>query len=157
MVLVALLLDNRLAVHAAGLDVASGDGLNVEALGACPDAATVHRIVTSVVSADEARGATVSIQDRGPHYRIAVRGEATTLNDPARDCAARARQAAVVVAGTMRSHPLVRCGLNVELGVAPPPWMPATPTPPMRPAEQAKSGSRFKMSSFATESRSCFP
>ena len=39
----------------------------------------------------------LSIQDRGPHFRVAVGDRATTLDDPARDCAARAREAAVVV------------------------------------------------------------
>ena len=99
--------DNEAAARAAGLDVAGGGGLNVEALGACPDAATVHGIITSLVSAEEAKDTTLSIQDLGAHYRIALRGEATTLDDPARDCAARARQAAVVVASALRSHPLV--------------------------------------------------
>jgi len=45
------------------------------------------------------------IEDRGSSYRIVVRGTATTLEDPARDCAERAREAAVIAANDLRSHP----------------------------------------------------
>jgi len=70
------------------------DGLTIEVVGACPDAATVRRLLTGLVSPDEARAMHVTIEDRGAQVRIAVREEATTLDDPARDCAARARMAA---------------------------------------------------------------
>src|SRR6185436_8190733 len=66
-----------------------------------PDATAVRRLLAGLVSPGVARGATVSIQDRGQRYRIAVRRAATMLDDPARDCAARARRAAVVVAGEL--------------------------------------------------------
>jgi hypothetical protein len=46
----------------------------------------------------------ISIQDRGPHYRVAVDKEATTLDDPARDCAARARHVAVIVANALPTY-----------------------------------------------------
>jgi hypothetical protein len=82
-------------------------GLTLDVAGACPAAAEVQRLLSEVVSADEGRGVAVSIQDRGAHYRIALRETATTLDDPGRDCAARARQAAVVVASELRSHPRV--------------------------------------------------
>jgi hypothetical protein len=82
-------------------------GVALEVVGACPDAAAVRSILQGLLTADEARGAPIAIWDQGPHYRIAVREAATTLDDPGRDCAARARQAAVVVADDLRSHPLV--------------------------------------------------
>jgi hypothetical protein len=76
----------------------------LDVVGACPDGAAVRRLLDPLVTAEEARATTISIQDRGPQYRIVVGGKATTLDDPARDCAARARQAAVVVASGLRSH-----------------------------------------------------
>jgi hypothetical protein len=82
-------------------------GLSLEMRGACPDEAAVRRLLAELVSADQARGVPISIWDQGPHYRIAVRGVATTLNDPARDCAVRAREAAVVAARDLLTHPLV--------------------------------------------------
>jgi hypothetical protein len=83
---------------------ASGLPVELQVVGACPDAAEVRRLLGELLSADEARGASVQIQDQGPHYRVLVRQVATTLDDPARDCAARARQAAVVAANELRSH-----------------------------------------------------
>jgi hypothetical protein len=75
----------------------------LDVVGACPEGAVVRRLVERLVTAEEWKAA-VSMQDQGPQYRIAVDGNATTLADPARDCAARARQAAVVVASGLRSH-----------------------------------------------------
>jgi hypothetical protein len=75
----------------------------LDVVGACPDGAAVRRLLDRLVTADEWRN-TVAIQDRGPQYRIAVGDTATTLEDPARDCAARARQAAAVAASGLRSH-----------------------------------------------------
>jgi len=91
--------------HAA--DGAPTDDLTLEVVGACPDVDSIRRLPGELVSADEARGAAVSIWDQGPHYRIVVRQIRTTLDDPARDCAARARQAAALVADELRSHPQV--------------------------------------------------
>jgi hypothetical protein len=102
-------------VLAAGTDVAgataqpSPDRLAVEleVIGACPDRATLERLLGELLAGDEGRGAKATILDRGPHYRVAVGERALTLDDPARDCAARARQAAVFVAGELRAHPRV--------------------------------------------------
>jgi hypothetical protein len=80
------------------------DGVALDVAGACPEVAAVRRLLAALVTADEAQAAVVSVQDQGPHYRIAVRSQATTLDDPARDCAARARQAAIVAASGLRSH-----------------------------------------------------
>jgi hypothetical protein len=83
------------------------DGLALDVVGACPDGAEVRRLLAGLVSPDEARAAPVSIQDRGRHFRIAVREQATTLDDPSRDCGARARQAAVVAANDLQPHRVV--------------------------------------------------
>ena len=94
-----------------GSALASGpdaDALAIEVVGACPDAGAVRRLLAPLVSAEEARNAPVSIQDRGPHYRIAVRKAATMLDDPARDCAARARHAAVFAADELHAPKLVQ-------------------------------------------------
>src|SRR6185437_11581139 len=82
-------------------------GIRLEIAGACPDEAEVRRLLAQVLSPDEARAAPIAVQDLGPHYRIVVRETATTLDDPARNCAARAQQAAVIVANDLRSHPQV--------------------------------------------------
>jgi len=83
------------------------EGLAVDVVGACPDADAVRRALAGILSAEEAAGASLAVQDQGPHYRLVVRDAATTLADPGRHCAARARQAAVVMAADLRSHPVV--------------------------------------------------
>src|SRR5436190_12014487 len=87
----------------ADADVAIGGMLTMEVVGACPDVDTVRRLLAGLVSAEQARAAPVSVQDRGPSFRVAVRDEATMLADPARDCAARARQAAAVAAVALQA------------------------------------------------------
>lgn len=89
------------------------DGLSIEVVGACPDAAAVRRLLTGLVSPDHARATPVKIEDRGAHVRIAVRDEATTVDDPARDCAARARMAAAFATTEMLAPRIV---------VGPPDW-----------------------------------
>jgi hypothetical protein len=86
---------------------ARADGLSLDVVGACPEAGAVHRLLSVLVSAEETGAATVSIQDRGPHFRIAVGEAATTLDDPGRDCALRARQAAVVAASHLQAPQVV--------------------------------------------------
>jgi hypothetical protein len=100
------------ALPAAGMAAArteapGGDGPALEVVGACPGAASVRRRLAGLLSAAGAPAPAISIQDRGVHYRIAVGAEATTLYDPGRDCEARARHAAVIVANGLRSHPQV--------------------------------------------------
>ncbi len=92
---------------------AAPDAMALQVIGACPDSAEVTRLLAEILPRQRARGQVVSIQDRGPHFRVAVGDRATTLDDPARDCAARARAAAVVVASELPSHALV---------VGPPLW-----------------------------------
>ncbi len=135
--LVALTVLLAAATRTTGARAAGGvsdDGLALDVVGACPDAAALRRLLAELVSADEARGAAVSIADQGPHYRIAVRRTATTLDDPARDCAARARQAAAIVAANLRSHQQVfgppiwtlekGAVFDVAPGAAGTPWSP---------------------------------
>jgi hypothetical protein len=83
------------------------DGLTLEVVGACPDAAEVRRVLAVLVSPDEARAAPVNVQDRGAHVRVAVRETSTTLDDPARDCAARARMVAAVAAADLQARRIV--------------------------------------------------
>jgi hypothetical protein len=78
----------------------------VVVFGSCPDGAPVRPLLSELVSADEVQSpSTISVQDLGPHYRIIVGTTTTTLDDPARDCAARARQATIVIASDLRAHP----------------------------------------------------
>src|SRR4051812_17217048 len=77
---------------------------SLEVGGACPEGAAVRRLLAELVTSDEAGAVTTSIRDQGSRYRVVVGADATTLYDPARDCGARARQAAVVVAGRLRWH-----------------------------------------------------
>jgi hypothetical protein len=106
---------------------AAAEGIAVEAVGACPDGGAVRRLLGELVSAEESRDAVISIQDRGQHYRIAVRGSATTLDDPARDCTGRARRAAVVAASILQTPKVVlgppvwtiEKGLVIELAPTP--------------------------------------
>jgi hypothetical protein len=79
----------------------------VNVVGACPDAAAVRVLLSELLSADEARTAAIAIQDRGPRYRVEVREAARMVDDPARDCAARARQAAVFAANQLQTPKLV--------------------------------------------------
>jgi hypothetical protein len=79
----------------------------IAVVGACPDATAVQARLAALLSVDEARAAQVSIQDHGVSFRVAVRDEATTLEDPARDCAARARVAATIAATALQSRRLV--------------------------------------------------
>jgi hypothetical protein len=81
--------------------------LTLEVVGACPDAERLRRLLGQLLSPEEARAAPIVVWDQGPHYRIAVRKVVTTLDDPARDCAARAGQAAAIAANDLRSHPQV--------------------------------------------------
>jgi hypothetical protein len=83
------------------------DGLTLDVVGACPDAGEVRRLLTGLVSPAEARAAPVSVQDRGPNFRVAVRESAVMLADPARDCAARARLAAAVAASDLQGRRIV--------------------------------------------------
>ena len=83
------------------------DGLTLNVVGACPDAAMVRRLLAEMVSPDEARAAPVSIQDRGPHFRVAVRDAATTIDDPGRDCATRARLAVALAVNELHVRKIV--------------------------------------------------
>jgi hypothetical protein len=82
-------------------------GVTLDVVGACPDGAEVRHLLDALVSPGEAGADVVSIQDRGNHYRIAARGKATTLDDPGRDCAGRARRAAVVAASALQDPKVV--------------------------------------------------
>src|SRR6187551_1544575 len=79
----------------------------VEAVGACPDASVVRGFLVPLVSASEARAAPVVVQDRGPHFRVVVGGTVMMLDDPARDCVARARTTAVVAANALQVNKVV--------------------------------------------------
>jgi len=89
------------------------DGLTIDVVGTCPDAAAVRRALAELVPRDAAGTAPVGVEDRGENVRIAVREAARTISDPARDCAARARMAAAVAATELLAPRTV---------LAPPKW-----------------------------------
>jgi hypothetical protein len=103
------------AVPSADTHAAPGSGPTLDVVGACPDAASVRRVLTELVPSDAANAAPVEVvvEDRGAHVRIAVRKMATTLDDPARDCAARARMAAAFAATEL---------LTPRIVLGPPDW-----------------------------------
>ena len=92
---------------AAPIEAPTEGGIAMEVVGACPDADAVRRALAGILPGDEAASVSIAIQDQGPRYRIVVRKTATTLDDPARACAERAREAAVVVAADLREHAIV--------------------------------------------------
>lgn len=98
-----------LALTASAGPAAAGSQPEIDVVGACPDAAAVRALLGQLVSREQAAGQSISIQDRGPHVRIAVGGVATTFDDPARDCSARARATSVVAAAALQ-HPTVVLG-----------------------------------------------
>ena len=95
------------AAVAADTAESRGDGLTLNVVGACPDADAVRRLLAALVSDGAARAAPVSVQDRGPHFRVAVRDAAMMFDDPQRDCAARARLAAATAAAELSARRLV--------------------------------------------------
>ncbi len=98
------------AAAAAAADVDAGAQemkIDLKFVGACPAEAVVRQLLVPLLPPGQGSGAAVSIQDLGAHYRIALPDSAMTFDDPGRDCAARARQAAVVVADERRVHPHV--------------------------------------------------
>jgi hypothetical protein len=83
-------------------------GLVLEVSGACPDGPALGALLGTLLSPEQARAAPISVRDNGPSYRVAVRAVSLTFDDPARDCAARARHAAAFAADELRAHPLIK-------------------------------------------------
>lgn len=100
-----------LAAAAAGAAApphdAAADRILLDVVGACPDQALVAELLAPLLSPEQRRQSSASIWDQGSRYRVAVGESATTLDDPVRDCPARARESAAVVANELRSHPLI--------------------------------------------------
>jgi len=98
----------------AGAQVAARPG-DLQVVGACPAEALVRQLLAPLLppAPGQRPDAPISIQDLGPHYRIALPSGATTFDDPGRDCAARARQTAALVADELRVH---------ERVLGPPQW-----------------------------------
>jgi hypothetical protein len=110
---VALVAGPIAAAAAASAPASPTPSLALRVTGACPDRATVDRLL-AVLRPDGEGGppepgapTPVTIDDQGGQYRIAVGDQVMTLEDPARDCPARARQAVAVVASGARTHPQV--------------------------------------------------
>jgi hypothetical protein len=97
----------RQAVGAARPEAPPSDTISVDVVGACPEETAVRELLTPLVSAEEARSAKVAVQDQGQRFRIAVGETATTLEDAARDCGARARLAATVAAAALQARQVV--------------------------------------------------
>ena len=102
---VALLIPSAAAAAAAA--AAQAGEPKVEVVGACPEAGAVRGLLAPLVSATEADDATVIVQDRGPRFRITVGATATMLDDPARDCAVRAQEAAIFAANALHAPKVV--------------------------------------------------
>jgi hypothetical protein len=81
--------------------------------GACPSAEQVTANLagllrrTRVTVGDRAKGPQVLVEDRGPSFRVHVDGGARDVEDHARDCAERARVAAVLIALTLDPPPVL--------------------------------------------------
>jgi len=101
---VAVTLISAGAPTATSVAQATPDGLTLNVVGACPDAAAVRRLLGQLLSPEEARVAPVSVQDRGAQFRVAVRETEMMFDDPARSCEMRARQAAVVAANELHAR-----------------------------------------------------
>ena len=97
-------------------DAAPGSAPTIDVIGACPDDAAVRRVLTELVPPDAANAAPVRVEDHGAHVRVAVREAATTLDDPARDCAARARMAAAFAATELLAQRIVLRTAGVDDG-----------------------------------------
>ena len=95
------------AVPNADTPAAPGSAPTIDVVGVCPDDAAVRRVLTELVPPDAANAAPVRVEDHGAHVRITVREAATTLDDPARDCAARARMAAAFAATELLAQRIV--------------------------------------------------
>ena len=93
---------------AAEAQAGAGPPVTLQVEGACPDAASVEKVLLDLLGPGQVRGA-AEIRDEGPHYRVHRAGAATatTLDDPARDCAARARYAAAILTSDLHPHPQV--------------------------------------------------
>jgi hypothetical protein len=91
-----------------GAEAQAGQPVALEVTGACPDAASVQKVLGELLGSQQSRGA-ADIRDEGAHYRVHIAGAstATTLDDPGRDCAARARFAAAILTSELRPHPQV--------------------------------------------------
>jgi hypothetical protein len=89
-------------------EVRAGEPVALEVVGSCPDRDSVQKVLVELLGSDEIRGA-ATIQDEGARYRVHMVGAypATTLADPARDCAARARYAAAILTSDLHPHPQV--------------------------------------------------
>ena len=103
---------SALSVPAAAVGQTAAEP-TVEAMGSCPDAGAVRGLLAPLLSINEALTATVIVQDRGSRFRVVVGATAMMLDDPARDCVARARAAAVVAANALQVH---------EVVLGPPTW-----------------------------------
>jgi hypothetical protein len=95
------------ALAVAAIVSVADDGLTIDTVGACPDGGEVRRLLAALVSPEQARATPVSVQDRGPRFRIAVGESATMLDDPGRDCAARAQLAATIAASDLQKPKVV--------------------------------------------------
>ncbi len=103
---------------------------------ACPSRADVAAHLLD----ETARAAEFRIVDEGDSFSVSLREEHRTFDDPARDCVARAKLAAVAVTAMVAppsatpSGPSVLGGPPPEAPKAPPPPLPPPPAPPPSPS-----------------------
>jgi len=116
----------------AGSDAAPGTGLVVEAAGQCPERAAVMAALQPVLGEEALRSThgLSRVSDLGDRFEVVALGQTRQYADPGRDCAERARVAAVFIALTV---------MPPMFAMPPPPALPAArvvapPPPVVRPA-----------------------
>jgi hypothetical protein len=82
-----------------------------------------------------------TIFDQGRNFRVTIAGEERSFDDPARECAERARHAAVFIALIL--DPLMTAELSPEAPVAPPQLPPSIDK--ARPAQHPPDGFQWEM------------
>jgi hypothetical protein len=128
--------------------------------GDCPEPSVVQREVLRLIPPERhdllRHGVRIELEDLGESYRVRVSKDGTSLKkryaDPARDCDARARFAAVFAVLTLMPPELGADTLSVESPAPPPvappkaviaPPPPPPPAPPLAPLAHVELGALF--------------
>ena len=135
------------AAGAAATEPLPGPGLVVEAAGQCPEREAVMAALRPVLG-DEAMRSTSGlsrVSDLGDRFEVVALGQTRQYADPARDCAERARVAAV----------FITLAVNPPMFAMPPPPPPATRIvgPPPPPISTARPSGPTVWTSLAAAGR----
>ncbi|HZU84559.1 MAG TPA: hypothetical protein VE987_16635, partial [Polyangiaceae bacterium] len=127
----------------ASAEPAAAARSGVRAVGPCPRAAAVDGVLSTMLPAGAPLGAAgATITDLGDEYVVQVGDRSKRYADPTRDCAGRARVAAVFIALAISpdaASPAQQSGTAAPPAPPPPPAPsapppPKPPVPPVRPA-----------------------